>query len=119
MKFIIDENISPAVVEIFRDHSLTAYHVNELKKHAKHRIIDDQLRRLAIQKAHIIITKDDDFVKSYVNRKVPEKMVFLHGLDTKDLLISRFKELVPQLEVLIKKYDFIEVNQQEIKFPFS
>ena len=74
MKFIIDENLSPVVSAIFRSHSLNAFHVNEMKSKKKQRVIDDQLRRLTIQKGYVIVTKDDDFVKSYVSRKVPDKL---------------------------------------------
>ncbi len=119
MKFIVDENITPEAVEIFRSHQLEAYHVNQLKQHSKHRVIDDQLRSLSLRKGYVIITKDDDFVKSYVSRKVPEKIVFIYGLDTKEALISAFQKLVPELEELLKSHDFIEVTSQEIKFPFS
>ena len=119
MKFIIDENLSPQVSAIFRTHGLDAYHINEMKAHQKQRVIDDQLRRLSIQKGYIIVTKDDDFVKSFVSRKVPEKMVFIYGLNEKEPLLSRIKEVAPQLSALLETHDFIEVNENEIRFPFS
>jgi len=119
LTLILDENLTPDLVAIFQKSGLKAYHVNQLKSHAKQRIIDDQLRRLTIQKGYILITKDDDFVRSYVSRKVPNKMVFLHGLDTKEELIRRVTQIAPQLARLIEHYDFIEVNSDTIKFPFS
>lgn len=119
MKFIIDENLTPVLAELFRTAGMNAYHINEMKSHQKQRVIDDQLRRLSIQKGYVIVTKDDDFVKSYVNRKVPEKMVFIHGLNEKESLLSRMKEVTPLLTTLLKSHDFIEVNDQELRFPFS
>ena len=119
MKFIVDENLPPALAEILRTHSLNAVHVNEMKTRKKQRVIDDQLRRLAIQKSYVIITKDDDFVKSYVSRKVPEKLVYIYGLDEKEPLLSRIKEVAPQLSSLLASHDFIEINDHEIRVPFS
>lgn len=119
MKFIIDENLTPELADLFRDQHLNAYHVNELKANQKQLVIDDQLRRLAIQKGYVIVTKDDDFVKSYVSRKVPDKMVYIHGLDKKESLLSRMKEVIPQIESLLETHDFLEVNEKEIRFPFS
>ncbi|WP_462249941.1 DUF5615 family PIN-like protein [Ekhidna sp.] len=119
MKFIIDENLSPELVELFKSEHLEAYHVNDMKSHQKRRIIDDQLRRLAIRKGYIIVTKDDDFVKSFVDRKIPEKLIYVFGLDTKEDLMSRFKEIITQLRSLVESHDFIEINSTTITFPFS
>ncbi len=117
MKFIIDENLSPELTHIFIDAGLEAYHINEMKAHSKQRILDDQLRRLIIQKGYIIVTKDDDFVKSYVSRKVPEKLIFIFGLDKKASLLKRMKEVVPKIHKMISIHDFIEINPFEVRFP--
>ncbi|WP_420318799.1 DUF5615 family PIN-like protein [Ekhidna sp.] len=119
MKFIIDENISPQVADIFRSHGLQAFHINEMKSHKNQRVVDDQLRRLTIQKGYIIVTKDDDFVKSYVSRKVPEKLVFIYGINEKEPLLARMQEVVPQLSALLETHDFIEIKPNEIRLPFS
>lgn len=119
MKFIIDENLPPSLSEVFCKLGLNAQHVNEMKVSKKQRIIDDQLRRLAIQKEYVIVTKDDDFVKSFVSRKVPEKLVFIFGLNEKEPLLSRMKEVAPTLKSLLLGHDFIEINETEVRFPFS
>jgi predicted nuclease of predicted toxin-antitoxin system len=116
---IIDENITPDLVPILRSAGLKAYHINELKANQKQRILDDQIRKLAIQKGYVIVSKDDDFVKSYVDRKVPSKMIFVYNLDKKELLLSRMKEVAPSLEKLLETHDFIEINPKEMRFPFS
>ena len=69
MKFIIDENLSPELANLFRDSGLDTYHVNELKVNQKQRVIDDQLRRLTVKKGYVIVTKDDDFVKKSCKQK--------------------------------------------------
>ncbi|MEO9868838.1 DUF5615 family PIN-like protein [Ekhidna sp.] len=119
MKFIIDENLPPDLTELFRSEGLESYHVNDIKAKKKQRVLDDQLRRLAIQKGYIIVTKDDDFVRSYVSRKVPDKVVFIYGLEKKESLLSRMKEVIPQLLKLLSNHDFIEVKENELKFPLS
>ena len=119
LTFIIDENITPDAVNIFKEAGLIAYHVNELKKHSKQRIVDDQLRRLNLQKRYVLVTKDDDFVHSFVNRKVPDKLIFLYGMDSKATLIKRLTPLVAEIADLISQHDFIEINPGEVKFPFS
>ena len=119
MVFIVDENISPEAVPILTKTGLVAYHVNHLKASPSQRIVDDQLRRLTIRKGAIIITKDDDFVKSFVDRKVPEKMVYLYGSQSKSQDLDQIRSVAPQLLHFLMKHDFIEVRPDEIRFPFS
>ena len=119
MKFIIDENITPDVLPLFLSAGLTAIHVNQLKKEKGVSIKDHQLRRLAIHQDWIIVTKDDDFVKSFVSRKVPEKLVFIVGLDEKKKLMERMKAITPNLKFLLMKHDFLEINELELKMPFG
>lgn len=119
MRFIVDENLPPELANLFRDIGFIAIHVNELKSNQKQRVTDDQLRRLAIRKGYVIITKDDDFVKSYVSRKVPERIIFIYGLEKKESLLSRMKEVIPSLIKLITQHDFIEIKEDIIRFPFS
>ena len=119
MIFIIDENVSPDAVSIFQDQGLEAYHINQLKSHSEQRVIDDQIRRLSIRKGYVIVTKDDDFVHSYVDKKVPNKLIFLYGLNTKPKVIARLNQVVDKLEEWLTHHDFIEVRPEEVRFPFS
>lgn len=119
MKFIIDENLTPDLAQLFRSMGLDAHHVNEIKAHKKQRVKDDQLRRLALRKGYILITMDDDFVKSFVDRKVPEKLVYVFGLGTKEALLSRFKTVLKELPTLLQTHEFIEINRETVRFPFS
>lgn len=119
ISYLIDENLSPELIEIFKEQGLNAYHVNHIKRHKNQRVKDDQLRRITLNKRVIIVTKDDDFVKSFVARKVPEKLIFLFGMDKKKELLERMVFCVPMLRELMEKHDFIEINAEEIKTPFS
>ena len=119
MVFIIDENITPEAVKLFRSHHLEAHHVNDLKSSKHQRIVDDQLRRLSIQKGYVIVTKDDDFIKSFVDRKVPEKLIFLFGGKAKGDDLLQIQKVTPLLPSLLKTHDFVEVGMREIRFPFS
>lgn len=119
LKFIIDENITPEVIPLFKQAGLDAYHVNEMKSHQKQRITDDQLRGLTLRKGYVIVTQDDDFVKSYVDREVPEKLIFLYDLNHKESLLSRMKEVIFEIGYLLTSHNFVEINPTEIRFPFS
>ncbi len=118
MTFLLDENISPELRDYFSEAGLTSIHVNQLKKHKRQRIVDDQIRHLAIFSSYIIVTRDDDFVKSYVDRKVPERMIFVYRLDNKSDLLQAFHALIPRLQSIMEAHDFLEVRPEGCRFPF-
>ena len=119
MKFLIDENLPPDLCEVFLDHGLTAYHVNQLKSHKKQKVRDDQLRHLSLFKDYVIVTKDDDFVRSYVHRKVPERMIYVFDIQTRNEVIKHFNLHITKLPELVEKHGFLELNRTEIRWPFS
>lgn len=119
MRFLIDENLSPELITVFEAHGLKAHHVNQMKGHKKQRIRDDQLRRLTINSDYVIVTKDDDFVKSFVDRKVPEKVVFIFGLENKSELLHKMDMYMDELKSLIQTQDFLEINAEKIRTPFA
>lgn len=104
---------------MFREAGLTAYHINELKTHKRQRIRDDQIRHLALFEHYVVVTKDDDFVRSFVSRKVPEKMIFIYGMNEKGALLKRLADCLDRFCTLLSTHDFIEVNEKEIRLPFS
>jgi predicted nuclease of predicted toxin-antitoxin system len=90
-----------------------------LRRGKQIRILDDQLMFLSINKCFIIITKDDDFVKSWVSRKVPEKLIFIYHNGKKDELIQLFRAQIDLVLQLIMEFDFIELNENGIRLPFE
>lgn len=119
MKFLIDENLPPDLCAVFQRQQLVAHHVNQFKSHKYHRIKDDQLRHLNLFRNYVIVTRDDDFVSSYVSRKVPEQMIFVFGMPQKVQILQRFEECIDQLPGLIELYGFLELSADNIRWPLS
>jgi len=119
MKFLIDENVTPQLTVLFAEKNLHAIHINQLKGDKDQRIRDDQLRRLSLYRDYVIVTRDDDFVSSYVDRKVPDQMIFIFNLDQKKILLEQFARHIHELPDLLRRYDFLEINDRGIRMPFS
>jgi predicted nuclease of predicted toxin-antitoxin system len=119
LKFLIDENITPDLVPLFTRKGLKAFHINQFKLEKSERIRDDQLRRLSLDYNYIIVTRDDDFVSSFVSRKVPNKMIYIYNLDKKKILLEKFEQFLVELPALIERYDFLELNDQGVRMPFD
>jgi predicted nuclease of predicted toxin-antitoxin system len=117
--FLIDENLSPKLVGLHGDiHK--AIHINQLKPHKKATIKDDLIRKLSLNQSFVLVTKDDDFVKSWVDRKVPEKLIYVYdNFDGLDQLMESYHKSIPRLEAMIIEYDFLEFSNQGIRTPFD
>jgi predicted nuclease of predicted toxin-antitoxin system len=116
---LIDENLSPKLAT-YQTATLRAIHVNALKPHQKAVIKDDLIRKLSLEHPFVLVTKDDDFVKSWVHRKVPRQVIFIHD-DFGDIhaMIHAWQQMLPELAIQIQKTDFIECSSQGLRFPFD
>lgn len=119
MIFLIDENMSPRLVNLHQP-PIQAIHINQLKPHKKAHIKDDLIRRLSLDHPFVLVTKDDDFVRSWVDRKVPEKVIFIYdNFDDLETLIDSYQKAIPLLESMIVTHDFIEFSNKGIRTPFD
>ena len=116
MKFLVDENLPPSLVEVFRQSGVTCKHINSFK--SPEPISDNAIRKFSLHYDWIVVSRDDDFVKSFVNRKVPDQLVFVYGIDSKRELLDSFEKLLPELLLALKHYDLIEINPQGLKTHF-
>ena len=119
MKFLIDENLPIELVDIFKDSGKRVFHINQIKRDGKERVPDSTLRKYAIYRDYVIVTKDFDFVDSWRSRKVPEKIVFVHHQGSKTELINLFEKYIEEIYGLLGKYDFLEISKKGIRLPFE
>jgi len=75
MKFIIDAQLPYGIASFLRDKGFDAIHTNDLPD--KERTKDSQIRDIATTENRIVVTKDYDFVDSYVVKKIPEKLLII------------------------------------------
>ena len=75
MKFIVDAQLPYGIALFLREKGFDAIHTNDLpdKEHTK----DSQIRRIATTENRIVITKDSDFIDSYILRRIPEKLLIV------------------------------------------
>ena len=68
----------------------------------------------------VLVTKDDDFVKSWVDRKVPEKIIFIYdNFPNLSEMLDAYEKQIPLLESMVTKHDFIEFSNKGIRTPFD
>lgn len=109
-KFLVDENLTPDLKLVLERHGHFATHINDVKKGLP--IKDDKIRSFLLKYPDwVLMTKDDDFVKSYVSRKVPSRLIYIYGLDVKTELLAIVNQFFPDaLNQLSAGAELIELN---------
>jgi len=75
MKFIVDAQLPYGIALFIRNKGLDALHTNDLPD--KERTPDDHIRKISQQDGRIVITKDFDFVDSFLLKSVPHKLFLI------------------------------------------
>ena len=75
MKFIVDAQLPYGVALFLRERGFDAIHTNDLpdKEFTK----DSQIRSIATEENRVVITKDYDFMDSYILKKIPQKLLIV------------------------------------------
>ena len=65
----------------------------------------------------MVVTKDSDFVESFLLRREPWKLLLVStGNISNDELVNLFRMNIDQLADAFKSFDFIELNQTSLVF---
>jgi len=98
MKFIIDANLPKRLSRWFNGRGYDSFHTLDLID--KNRTEDDLITALSLMEKRVVITKDKDFLNSYIIKKEPYKLIFITaGNLPNDKLIKLFEE---NLDLFIK-----------------
>jgi predicted nuclease of predicted toxin-antitoxin system len=95
MRFLVDAQLPPSLVELFRKHGQQAAHVFEmLDRDAR----DGVVWSFATTEGYILLTKDEDFAEwSRLRRPAPPIVWLRIGNVKKAALRSKLEPLLPEL----------------------
>jgi len=75
MKFLVDAQLPYGIALFLRDKGFDALHTNDLPD--REYTTDSQIRCIAVSENRIVVTKDSDFVDSFILKKIPEKLLIV------------------------------------------
>ena len=75
MKFLIDAQLPITLSEFLNSKGLDSIHTLELPN--KNFTKDNQIARIANEESRIVITKDADFLESYLVKNEPKKLILV------------------------------------------
>ena len=113
MKFIVDAQLPKALSDFIKSYGLDSIHTIELPD--KNKTQDGFITRLATEEQRIVITKDADFLETYVLTKEPPKLLLIKtGNIRNSELISLFEKNIELIVELFSTHSLIEVTKTEI-----
>jgi predicted nuclease of predicted toxin-antitoxin system len=110
MKFLVDAHLPRHLALLLKEHGHDAIHTLELAE--GNRTTDAQINRISEIEQRIVITKDADFVNSFLVSKQPYKLLLV---STGNIANKELKEIfaknLPQITSALTTFDFLEITR--------
>ena len=109
MKFLVDNQLPPALTKFLVSKGCDAAHVLELGLDSA---TDTDIWKFAKENSFVLITKDEDFARRASQPNANAQVVWVRlGNCRKTTLLSVFDSLLPQLEIALQTGDrLIEIR---------
>ena len=113
MKFLVDAQLPYGIALVLRDKGFDALHTNDLPN--KEYTTDSEIRTISISENRIVITKDYDFVDSFILNKIPEKLLIVTTGNIKNKqLFSLWKNNLDLIVFLFETHNLVELSRDDV-----
>ena len=113
MKFIVDAHLPRRLAYLLQQAGHDAIHTLDLSR--GNRTSDSIINLVSAQEQRVVITKDSDFVDSFLLRHEPPKLLLVStGNIRNDGLLAIFRANLEQIVEGFDTFDFIEVNRTDV-----
>jgi predicted nuclease of predicted toxin-antitoxin system len=117
MKFIVDAQLPRRLARQLEAASHDALHSLDLPM--ANRASDDDITALASGESRVVVTKDTDFVNSFLLRRLPPKLLLISaGNISNDALARLFERNLPAIESALRDHDFVELSLSALTIHF-
>jgi predicted nuclease of predicted toxin-antitoxin system len=113
MKFIVDAQLPVRLARFLQASGYDTLHTKDLP--GENATPDNEINTVSIQQNRILITKDVDFVNSFLTVQEPYKLLLIttgniNNSELESLFIANFQSVVE----LFKQHSYIEINRDTI-----
>jgi predicted nuclease of predicted toxin-antitoxin system len=114
MRFLIDEQLPVLLAEVLVSKGYEAIHVSSLGS-VEH-VSDSMIIQRSLDEDYVVITKDVDFLNSFLIKNQPKKLVYVvtGNIKNRDLL-NLFRQLCHKLVEQLTIYSVVEVNRTAMR----
>ncbi len=113
MKFLVDAQLPIRLARLLQMSGYDVIHTRDLPGQNATR--DSEINTISMQQERIVVTKDRDFLDSFLLRQQPYKLLLVTtGNITNTELVELFAKNLSQLADLFVKHSLIEINRDDI-----
>jgi predicted nuclease of predicted toxin-antitoxin system len=113
MKFIIDAQLPKSLSDLLKYRGFDSIHTLDLPN--KNSTSDKEITEIAINEKRIVITKDNDFLESFLLNSQPEKLIVVRtGNIPNPILLKIFDNNLELIKSMISRSNLIEITRNEI-----
>ncbi len=113
MKFIIDAQLPKSLSEFLKDKGYDSIHTLELPD--KNKTTDKQIIEIAIRTNRIVVSKDYDFLESFLLKSEPSKLIMVKtGNVTNNKLLEIFNNNLSTIVKMISQSNLVEISNTDI-----
>jgi predicted nuclease of predicted toxin-antitoxin system len=113
MKFIVDAQLPRRLAIFLQAAGYDAIHTLDLTD--RNATPDSNINALSIAQERIVITKDSDFVDSFLTIQQPYKLLLISTGNIKNSELEElFTTYLPQIVNLLSQHSYIEVNRDTL-----
>ena len=113
MKFLIDAQLPRRLVNVFQEAGYEAIHTLDLPE--KNTTQDIEINRISMEQDYIVVTKDKDFLNSFLLVNEPKKLLLVTTGNIRNSdLINLFQNNLVEIIELFEQYDLVEMNRNNI-----
>ena len=113
MKFLIDAQLPRRLATHLKQAGFEATHTLDLPE--GNRTADQTLITISITEHIVLVTKDSDFVQSFLLKREPWKLLLIStGNISNDELLHLFVQNITQIADAFSAFDFVELNRINI-----
>lgn len=115
MKFLVDAQLSRRLVYRLRNADHDALHTLDLP--FRNRTEDEEINERSVSESRIVITKDADFVSSFMLYGEPRKLLLVStgnivNADLEDIFVPQ----IPAIATAFETYDYLELTRTNLIF---
>ena len=115
MKFLVDAHLPLHLAYRLQDAGYDTIHTRDLP--LENRTPDGTINQISVDEKRIVITKDADFVNSFMIARIPYKLLLVSTGNIKNSeLEPLFLQNIEQIVEAFATYDFIELDRTLIIF---
>ena len=113
MKFLVDAQLPVRLARFLKTSGYDTLHTTDLPQ--QNATSDTEINDITIEQERVVITKDSDFVNSFMTIQKPSKLLLISTGNIRNSELEQiFKSNLSTLVDLLENNDYVEMNRDRI-----